>query len=61
VAGAELTIVNGVRWFQQADPKAVTWIALRPAANVAVTIPTSFQGQSAFLVDLAAPLKQALP
>jgi hypothetical protein len=61
IAGAELTIVNGVRWFQQIGHKAVTWTALRPGADVAVTIPTSYQGQSAFLVDLAAPLKRALP
>jgi hypothetical protein len=61
LAGADLAVVNGVRWFQQARPTSVTWIALRPHVNVELTIPTSYQGQVAFLVDLAAPLKKALP
>jgi hypothetical protein len=61
VAGADLAVVNGVRWFQEPQSTAVTWVALRPGANVALRIPTSYASQVAFLVDLAAPLKHALP
>jgi hypothetical protein len=53
--------VNGVRWFRRPAAASVTWTALRPGTYVAVTIPTTHQGQGAFLVDLAGPIKRALP
>jgi hypothetical protein len=60
IAGAQIVIVNGVRWFKQGVPGGITWTALRPAADVALTIPTSYQDQGSLLVDLARPLKRSL-
>jgi hypothetical protein len=61
IAGAQIVIVNGVRWFKQSGQSSLTWTALRPGIDVALTIPTSYDDQGAFLVDLASPLKRALP
>jgi hypothetical protein len=62
VAGAELTVVNGVRWLERPGSAAVAWTALRPHGRyVQLTIPTSYQAQAAYLVDLAGPLKRAFP
>jgi hypothetical protein len=58
---AATTVVNGVQWFQQPGPKAVVWTALRPGVDVRLLVPTSYQDQGSFLVDLAGPLKAALP
>jgi hypothetical protein len=60
IAGAQLVIVNGVRWFRQPAAGGVTWTALLPAAYLALRIPTSDENQGSFLVDLAPPLKQTL-
>jgi hypothetical protein len=61
------TAVNGVRWFEEESSDTVTWTAIskRPLArgqivNVQVEIPTSYDGQGAFLVDLAPALKTTL-
>jgi hypothetical protein len=59
IAGAQIVIVNGVRWFKQSGPGSITWTALRPGTYVALTIPTSYEDQGAFLVDLASLLKRA--
>jgi hypothetical protein len=61
IAGAQIVIVNGVRWFKGSGQGSISWTALRPDTYVAVTIPTSYEDQGAFLVDLASPLKSALP
>jgi hypothetical protein len=64
---SETTEVNGVRWFQQPGTSIVTWTALRPGIKrgrpiyVRLQVPTHYEAQGAFLVDLAAPLKTALP
>jgi hypothetical protein len=65
---AQLTRVDGVNWFEQLpNSKIVIWTALRPDAaggktvNVALQVPTHYQGQGSFLVDLAEALKTALP
>jgi hypothetical protein len=64
---SETTEVDGVQWFEQPGSTVVTWTAVRPAAAdgspvyVALRVPTHYQGQGAFLVDLAGPLKTALP
>jgi hypothetical protein len=64
---SETTGVNGVSWFEQAGAKIVVWTALRPGTghgqpvNVQLAVPTHYPGQGAFLVDLAQPLKSALP
>jgi hypothetical protein len=64
---AETTEVDGVQWFQQRTGSLVVWTALRPGAEPGQTLyvrlqaPTHYQEQGAFLVDLAAALKTALP
>jgi hypothetical protein len=66
-ASSETTTVDGVRWFEQPGSKTVVWTALRPsdghgqATNVRLVVPTSYDGQGAYLVDLAPALKSALP
>jgi hypothetical protein len=60
VAGSQLVIVNGVRWFRQPMAGGVTWTALRPPAYAALSVPTSYQDQGSLLVDLAKPLKRSL-
>jgi hypothetical protein len=64
---SETTAVDGVRWFQQTGSSLVTWTALRPGVhpkmtiNVQLVVPTHYKAQGPFLIDLAKPLKQALP
>lgn len=59
--------MNGVRWFQVVGSKSVVWTAIRPGPSgsgsiyVELTVPTSYAAQDGFLVDLANPLKIALP
>lgn len=63
---SETTEVDGVRWFEQPGSDMVVWTAVRPAAGggatiyAALQVPTHYQGQGAFLVDLAGALKTAL-
>jgi hypothetical protein len=62
VAGAQLTVVNGVRWLERPGAATVVWTALRPRGGyVQLAVPTSYQAQAAYLVDLAGPLKQSFP
>jgi Protein of unknown function (DUF3515) len=61
VAGSQIVVVNGVRWFKQSAPGSLIWTALRPPTYVALTIPTSYRDQGSILVDLASPLKRTLP
>jgi hypothetical protein len=65
---SETTEVDGVRWYQQQGKSIITWTALRPHAvgndtvYVQLQVPTPhYEDQGSFLVDLAAPLKTALP
>jgi hypothetical protein len=58
---SQLAGVNDVSWFEQSGSKAVVWTAIRPGANVQLTVPRSYSASGAYLVDLADPLKQALP
>jgi hypothetical protein len=64
---SELTAVNGVRWFEQISPDVVTWTAIRADASsgdtvyLRLVVPSSYQGQGGFLVDLTEPVKTALP
>ena len=66
-SSSEVTNVNGVNWYQQPGDKTVTWTAIRPGVIAhqpifaRLEVPTRYQVQGAFLVDLAAPLKTALP
>jgi hypothetical protein len=58
---AQTVEVNGVSWFQEVAGKTVVWTAIRQEANVELRVPTSYQAQGAFLVDLADPIKTAIP
>jgi hypothetical protein len=63
---SETTAVDSVRWFEQRESDTVVWTALRPSGhgqtiNVRLEVPTSYDGQGAYLVDLAPALKSALP
>jgi len=63
---SETTAVNGVRWFEQAGSDPVVWTAVGADSSSAqpvfirLTVPTSYSGQGAFLVDLAPALRAAL-
>jgi hypothetical protein len=66
-SSAELAEVDGVSWFEQRPGNVVVWTTFRPSdgsgptVNVQLMVPTHYQAQGAFLVDLAQPLKTALP
>ena len=53
--------VDGVIWFQRIGPTSVTWTAIRRTADVELIVPTSYDAQGGFLVELGTALKQALP
>ena len=65
---SETTAVDGIRWFEQEGTSQVVWTAISQhklpsgeTVNVRLVVPTSYQGQGAFLVDLAAALHATLP
>jgi hypothetical protein len=64
-SSSETTEVDGVRWFEEPGAHVVTWTALLgstkagTAVNVRLAVPTHYQAQGGFLVDLAKPLKTA--
>jgi len=53
--------VNDVTWFQQIEGDHVVWTAIRKATNVELTIPTHYQEQGAFLVDVGEAISQTIP
>lgn len=53
--------VNGVDWFQQVFPDRVVWTAVRKNANVELTVPTSYDAQGGFLVDIGTAIAAAVP
>jgi hypothetical protein len=59
--GASLTQVNDVAWFQQVVDARVLWTTVDRITQVELTVPTSYDGQGAFLVDLADPIKRSVP
>jgi hypothetical protein len=64
-SSSETTEVDGVRWFEEPGAHLVTWTALLGSAkagtavNVRLAVPTHYDAQGGFLVDLAKPLKTA--
>ena len=52
--------VDGVIWFQRISPKTVTWTAIRKTADVELIVPTSYDAQGGFLVELGKALKQSV-
>jgi hypothetical protein len=57
---SSLSVVDGVSWFQQTGAASVTWTTLQPGVNVALTVPTSYQAQAGFLIDLGKVVHAAL-
>jgi hypothetical protein len=58
---ASTAAVNGVDWFQQVSPGHVVWTAVRKTANVELTVPTSYDAQGGFLVDIGAAVAATVP
>lgn len=54
------TTVDGVLWFQRPGPNLVRWTAVRREANVELAVPTSYDAQGGFLVELSSPIKQTI-
>jgi hypothetical protein len=52
--------VDGVIWFQQIGKATVTWTAIRHTADVELIVPTSYDAQGGFLVELGKALKQTI-
>jgi len=55
------TKVNGVLWFQQIGAGQVVWTAIRQSTNIELTVPTSYDAQGAFLIDLGNAIEAAIP
>jgi hypothetical protein len=53
---ASTATVNGVAWFQQVHRETVVWTAVRHTANIELTVPTSYDEQGSFLVELGAAI-----
>jgi hypothetical protein len=60
-ASNSVATVDGVAWFQQVDGDVVRWTAVRRDVNVELAVPTSYQAQGGYLVDLAAAIKATIP
>ena len=52
--------VDGVVWFQQIGKTAVTWTAIRRTADLELVVPTSYDAQGGFLVELGRAIKQTV-
>ena len=52
--------VDGVIWFQQIGRSAVTWTAIRRTADLQLIVPTSYDAQGGFLVELSKAIKQTI-
>jgi hypothetical protein len=52
--------VDGVIWFQHIGRTTVTWTAIRHTADVELIVPTSYDAQGGFLVELGKALKQTI-
>lgn len=55
------TDVNGVQWFQQRGGDVIRWTAIRRTANVELSVPTTYEEQGPFLVDIGAAIEARLP
>ena len=55
------TQVNGVTWFQQIEGTRVVWTAIRSKADIELSVPTAYQGQGAFLVDVGSAIQASIP
>jgi hypothetical protein len=58
---AELATLDGISWFAEPPNRPVTFTAVNRRAYVEVTIPPKYSPPSDVLLDLATPIKSALP
>jgi hypothetical protein len=58
---ASTAAVNGVDWFQQVFHDHVVWTAVRKSANIELTVPTSYEAQGGFLVEIGAAIAATVP
>jgi hypothetical protein len=59
--GVSTAAVNGVDWFQQVRSDRVVWTAVRKTANIELTVPTSYDAQGGFLVEIGAAVAATVP
>lgn len=58
---SELVTVDGVNWFGVPVDRPVTFTAVGRLAYVEVTVPAAYQPAGDVLIELAGPLKAAIP
>ena len=57
----QTALVDKVTWFQQIEGEQVVWTAVRTHINVELTVPTHYQGQGAFLLDVGSVIASTIP
>jgi hypothetical protein len=57
----QTALVDNVAWFQQVQGDHVVWTAIRKSVNVELTVPTHYQAQGAFLVDIGSAISATIP
>jgi hypothetical protein len=58
---SELVVVNGVSWLGVPVDRPVTFTAVGRLAYVEVTVPAAYQPPGDVLIELAGPIKAAIP
>jgi Protein of unknown function (DUF3515) len=58
---SQLVVVNGVSWLPVPPDRPVTFTALGRQAYVEVTVPAAYQPPGDVLIELAGPIKAAIP
>jgi len=56
----QVASVDGVIWFQEIGRDTVTWTAIRKTADVELIVPTSYDAQGGYLVELGKAVKQTI-
>jgi len=60
-SSAQTTDVDGVSWFQQVHANIVTWTAVRHDTNIELDVPTAYDAQGGFLVELGKSIRASIP
>lgn len=58
---SRLAVVNGVEWFPERSRSSMRFTAVHRAARVELLLPREYAPAAGALVDLAAPIKKAIP
>ena len=58
---SELVVINGVNWLGVPTGRPVTFTAVGRLAYVEVTVPAAYQPPGDVLIELAGPIKAAIP